>query len=204
MDNLEIINHVQSVVVTTEETEDGGARVIISERRDIPLNEFDVGNTVRIGGHEYIILEKNDEECLIIAKNPVIWMGMGNAPSYMLGTICDWLIYQFLPEFTDQIGADNVLPREVSLMADDGTGKENIEELIVSMLTTDEYRKYRELLGNAKTSWWTVSPMSYVIKNHAYSYGYIMPNGLVNWATHDNKFGVRPVFKIKSTANVNL
>lgn len=204
MENLEIINNVQNVVVSTEKLEDGTVRVIVSERRNIPVSEFDLGDTVRIGGVEYIMLDRSEEDCLLITKDAVRWMGIGNVPIYTKGMIHDWLTCHFAGDFAKHVGEENIVERELDMMADDGTGKEHVQMVKFSLLSADEYRRYRELLEPISANWWLATSISDIQKSGRYVYGYVMGNGIINWASYDNKFGVRPAVRIKLTAPVNI
>lgn len=205
MENLEIINNVMSVVVTTEETEEGITRVIIDTRSDAPASEFNVGDTVFIGGEEFVMLEKTEEDCLLITKEPVNYMGIGNAPIYTKGMVHDWLNTQFYGDIVRFAGEENILEREIDMMADDGTGKEHKQLVKVSLLTADEYRKFRELLPPIDAEWWLATRKTDVAKEPAYSYAYVMDiTGLIDWDCHHCKHGVRPVLRVSLETPVQV
>lgn len=58
----------------------------------------------------------------------------------------------------DELGADNLIPHKIDLVADNGDGSYGTVEDLVFILTSDEYRKYRDFLLHYFDWIWTASP----------------------------------------------
>lgn len=73
----------------------------------------------------------------------------------------DYLNEGFLEKIAAEIGSENIVPFERNLLSLDGQTEYGKCEDKVSLLTVDEYRKYRSLIPNVKDYWWwLVSPWS--------------------------------------------
>lgn len=73
----------------------------------------------------------------------------------------DYLNEGFLEKIAAEIGLENIVPFERDLLSLDGQTEYGKCEDKVSLLTVDEYRKYRNLIPNTKDYWWwLVSPWS--------------------------------------------
>ena len=73
----------------------------------------------------------------------------------------DYLNEGFLEKIAAEIGLENIVPFERDLLSLDGQTEYGKCEDKVSLLTVDEYRKYRSLIPNTEDYWWwLVSPWS--------------------------------------------
>ena len=107
----------------------------------------------------------------------------------------DYLNGEFFEKMTAEIGLENIVPFERNLLSLDGQTEYGKCEDKVSLLTVDEYRKYRSLIPNAEGYWWWLaSPWSTPCNDYertvtvVSSAGYI-GNGDCNYCV----YGVRPV-----------
>lgn len=100
----------------------------------------------------------------------------------------------FFEKMAAEIGSKNIISFERNLLSLDGQTEYGKCEDKVSLLTVDEYRKYRSLIPNTEDYWWwLVSPWSTPCNDYeravavVSSAGYFSNHGCLN----DN--GVRPV-----------
>lgn len=68
---------------------------------------------------------------------------------------------EFFEKLATEIGSKNIIPFERNLLSLDGQTEYGKCEDKISLLTVDEYRKYRSLIPNTEDYWWwLVSPWS--------------------------------------------
>lgn len=106
----------------------------------------------------------------------------------------DYLNEGFLEKIAAEIGLENIVPFERDLLSLDGQTEYGKCEDKVSLLTVDEYRKYRNLIPNTKDYWWwLVSPWSTPCNDYKRAVAVVSSAGYVSSNYCDNGSGVRPV-----------
>ena len=100
--------------------------------------------------------------------------------------------------FVDEIGRENLLILERDLTSLDGLKDYGVTYDLVSILTADEYKKYRSLLPNTGDWWWTVTPWSTKSNGYESSVAVVAPGGDVDRDSCYGINGVRPVCILKS------
>ena len=106
---------------------------------------------------------------------------------------------EFLKKIESEIGAGNLIGFERNLLSLDGQTEYGTCDDKVSLLTVDEYRKYRKLIPNTDDWFWLISPWSTPCNGFKNSGAVVAPAG--NFYSRDCYFsyGVRP-FCIFSSA----
>lgn len=100
----------------------------------------------------------------------------------------------------DEIGTDNIIPFERNLLSLDGQTEYGTCTDRVSLLTVDEYRKYRCLLPNMDNYWWwTITPWSTACNDDSTWVAVVSPPGDVGNDSYRNGRGVRPFCILSST-----
>lgn len=108
----------------------------------------------------------------------------------------DYLNEGFLEKIAAEIGLENIVPFERDLLSLDGQTEYGKCEDKVSLLTVDEYRKYRNLIPNTKDYWWwLVSPWSTPCNDYKRAVAVVSSAGFINYNYCDcyDYSGVRPV-----------
>lgn len=101
---------------------------------------------------------------------------------------------EFFEKMTAEIGLENIVPFERNLLSLDGQTEYGKCEDKVSLLTVDEYRKYRNLIPNTKDYWWwLVSPWSTPCNDYKRAAAVVSSAGDIRNCNCNNDFGVRPV-----------
>ena len=100
--------------------------------------------------------------------------------------------------FVDEIGRENLIVIERDLTSLDGLKDYGKTYDLVSILTADEYKKYRSLLPNTGEWWWTITPCSTKSNGYESSVAVVAPGGLVFDYDCGYYRGVRPVCILKS------
>lgn len=105
-----------------------------------------------------------------------------------------YLNEEFFEKIATEIGSENIVPFERDLLSLDGQTEYGKCEDKVSLLTVDEYRKYRSLIPNTEDYWWwLVSPWSTPCNNYKRTVAVVSSAGNFSSSNCDNINGVRPV-----------
>lgn len=180
--------------------------VAANQAPNIQLSDVAVGDTVKIGGFEMVVLEQMDGQTALILKGLLgedMQFGQGN--NYA-GSYVDEACQQFAQKLAEIIGWDNILLHQVDLTADDGLKDYGAVERRASLLTVDQYRRYVEILDKFKPEawWWLATPFSTATHDNDRWAKCVSPAGFVY--DDDCNFGirgVRPFCILKSTIFVS-
>ena len=116
----------------------------------------------------------------------------------------DYLNGEFFEKMTAEIGLENIVPFERNLLSLDGQTEYGKCEDKVSLLTVDEYRKYRSLIPNTKDYWWWLaSPWSTPCNDYKRAVAVVSSAGNFNYDRCSSNCGVRPVCILKSNIFVS-
>ena len=111
----------------------------------------------------------------------------------------NYLNTDFYKKLAAEIGEENIIPFERDLLSLDGQTEYGKCEDKVSLLTVDEYRKYRNLIPNTdKYWWWLISPWSTPCNDYYESVAVVSPSGYFNDRNCNFSYGVRPFASFSS------
>lgn len=110
-----------------------------------------------------------------------------------------YLNEEFLKKIESEIGAGNLTEFERNLLSLDGQTEYGTCDDKVSLLTVDEYRKYRKLIPNTGDWFWLISPWSTPCNDFKNSVAVVAPAGVICDFGYYCGGGVRP-FCIFSSA----
>ena len=101
----------------------------------------------------------------------------------------------FFEKMAAEIGSKNIISFERNLLSLDGQTEYGKCEDKVSLLTVDEYRKYRSLIPNTEDYWWwLVSPWSTPCNDYERAVAVVSSAGnFSNVSCFNGNYGVRPV-----------
>lgn len=106
----------------------------------------------------------------------------------------DYLNEEFLEKTAAEIGLENIVPFERDLLSLDGQTEYGKCEDKFSLLTVDEYRKYRSLIPNTKDYWWwLISPWSTPCNDYKRTVAVVSSAGNFRSSHCSIRNGVRPV-----------
>lgn len=103
-----------------------------------------------------------------------------------------YLNEEFLEKIESEIGAGNLIEFERNLLSLDGQTEYGTCDDKVSLLTVDEYRKYRNVIPNSDNWWWMITPWSTSCNGFNNSVAVVAPAGDFNYGYCDDGSGVRP------------
>lgn len=158
----------------------------------IPIG-LKIGDTFKIAGLDWKIIDITDKgySCLCeILEEEMKFDDSSN--DWKSSGLRKYLNGDFLKKISDEVGEENIVKFERDLLSLDGqTEYENCEDS-VSLLTVDEYRKYRRLIPNEEKWWWLITPWSTPCNDCEYPVTVVASSGRVNIRNYYNYGGVRP------------
>lgn len=171
----------------------------VEKTRKIPTG-LSVGDTFKLAGLTWTILDITDKGYMCLADKLEDSMPFANKTNNWSNSgLREYLDNVFLEKIAGEIGKENIIPFNRNLLSLDGQTEYGECEDIVSLLTVDEYRKYRELIPNVGYWWWTCTPWSTESNSYEVETTVVSPSGYVNNNFCNYGCGVRP-FCIFSSA----
>lgn len=169
------------------------------------LADYAVGDTVKIGSHEMVLLEHVGAGTVLLCKESLGDMAFGESNNYN-GSDVDAFCNEFAEEIAGLVGEENILLHEVDLTADDGLKDYGMVQRKASLLTNDRYRQYVEVLDKHKIDawWWLATAFSTPAHDPDNWVKCVSPSGYVNCRNFcDGVRGVRPFCILKSNIFVS-
>ena len=203
MKNYILING-QKIELTTEQARQIAEAYGVHQKQ---LAEYAVGDTVKIGDHEMVVLEQQGDTTAMIRKyNLPKKMAFGNTNNF-IGSKVEKACDAFADQLAAIIGAENIVLHDVDLTSDDGLddfGKATDRR--ASLLTTDMYRRYVRILDKqpVKEWWWLATPFSIPPHDSDNWVKCVSPSGFIsNSICRNDSNGVRPFCILKSNIFVS-
>ena len=169
------------------------------------LAECAVGEIVKIGGFEMVVLEQRGGETALILKGTYEETTTFGENNRYDGSKVDQRCQKFAEKLAESIGEENIVPHTVDLTSNDGLKCYGTVERKVSSLTADRYRKFVDILDAVKLDewWWLATPWSTHRHDHEVCVLCVAPSGRFNCVNYRSVRGVRPFCILKSTIFVS-
>lgn len=149
-----------------------------------------VGKTIEIAGIKWKVLDKDEQGYLVITEESIGNKRYGINNDWRESSIRKFLNGEFLNKLKEVFGE---LPSfERNLLSMDGHTEYGTCIDKVSLLTVDEYRKYRKHLPNTSEWWWLITPDSTPCNNDDWCVRVVAPSGGIVSGTYSSFGGVRP------------
>lgn len=177
---------------------------VINKKKKKRLADVKVGSTIILGEREYIVLEHSADTTAVIAKKPVKSMVFGKDGDYVKSDVRAYCNGEFYKELCKAVGRRNIIPHTVNLVSDDGSNKGASVKDNVSILTTDLYRRYRELLPAIGSSYWTATRVTTLENDYSRCVCDVYSRGVLRWNGCDYSGGVRPFCILNSSLIVGV
>lgn len=170
------------------------------------LSDIPAGETFKLGDHEMIVLEQSGDTTAVIRRELLVdSMTFGKNNRYE-GSNADLECGKFADEIAAIVGAENLVEHTVDLTSDDGLKDYGMIRRKASLLTTDLYRRYVEILDKHKIDkwWWLATPHSTARHKNASWVKCVAPSGSVgSGGYYCDYVGVRPFCILKSNIFVS-
>ena len=154
-----------------------------------------IGETIEVAGITWKVLDKLESGYLVIADK---FYGSDrkfddNCNNWESSDLRNELNVELRKKIEDELGENSLVEFERDLLSMDGQTEYGTCEDYVSLISVDEYRKYRKLLPNTDRWWWTITPDSTACNDDSRWIRVVSPAGNVNYDCCNINLGVRPV-----------
>lgn len=155
----------------------------------------EIGKTIEVAGIKWLVLDKLEKGYLVISDE---FYGK----SREFDTDCNnWdssdlrqeLNTELRRKIEEAVGEGGLLKFTRDLLSMDGQTEYGSCEDYVSLISVDEYRKYRKLLPNTGEWWWTLTPDSTKCNDDTSYIRVVSPSGFIGNCNCIFSRGVRPV-----------
>ena len=158
------------------------------------LEGLGIGDTFELADTTWKILDITSAGYICLADSIEDMKFDSDSNNWENSGLRSYLNGEFFEKMTAEIGLENIVPFERNLLSLDGQTEYGKCEDKVSLLTVDEYRKYRSLIPNTKDYWWwLVSPWSTPCNDYKRTVTVVSSAGYVDGNDCRNGNGVRPV-----------
>ena len=168
------------------------------------LSEIPLGETFKIGQHEFVVLEHGSGTTAVILKGLLYEEKRFGSNNNFEGSAVDELCAAFTSEISGIIGSDNLVEHTVDLTSDDGLKDYGKIKRRMSLLTTELYRRYVNVLDEHKLNkwWWLATPYSTPTHEDSDWVKCVSPRGYL-YIDYYGVCGVRPFCILKSNIFVS-
>lgn len=157
-----------------------------------------IGETFELAGVNWKIIDITTDGYVCLSDSIGEMKFSSENNDWRTSNLRKYLNEEFLKKIESEIGTGNLIKFERSLLSLDGQTEYGTCDDKVSLLTVDEYRKYRKLIPNTDDWFWLISPWSTPCNGFKNSVSVFAPSGVII-SNCGSSLGVRP-FCIFSSA----
>lgn len=158
------------------------------------LEGLGIGDTFEVADTKWKILDITSAGYICLADSIEERQFDSDSSNWENSDLRGYLNEEFFEKISSEIGSENIVPFERDLLSLDGQTEYGKCEDKVSLLTVDEYRKYRSLIPNTENYWWwLVSPWSTPCNDYKRTVAVVSSAGDIGGRNCNFNFGVRPV-----------
>lgn len=171
----------------------------------VKLADIPVGETFKIGKHEFVVLEHSGDTTAVILKELLFESKQFGSSNNFDGSYVDKECQKFAEEIAGIIGSENLVEHTVALTADDGLKDYGKVKRKMSLLTTELYRRYVYILDKFKLKkwWWLVTAYSTKTHDDTTWVKCVSPSGDIGYSNYGISSGVRPFCILNSSIFVS-
>lgn len=175
------------------------------------LTTIKTGETFTYGGVHWVKLEetavtKNDSTTLVLALESVFDRAFGEENKWAQSSLRKELNSEFINALIAEGAEESAFASmTVDLTAEDGLDDYGTTMDRIALISCNQYRKYRRIIPNLDSWWWTVTPFSCESNGHSYLVRYVYSDGtLSNASAYIGYRGVRPFCNLNSEVLVSI
>ena len=155
----------------------------------------EVGKTIEVAGITWRVLDKLEKGYLVISDE---FYGDDrefddDSNNWDSSALRNELNTDLRKKIEDSVGEGALLKFTRDLLSMDGQTEYGTCEDYVSLLTVDEYRKYRKYLPNMQEWWWLITPSTTPCNDNNRWVQVVSPSGIIYGDCFNDSRGVRPV-----------
>lgn len=154
----------------------------------------EIGKTIEVAGIKWLVLDKLEKGYFAISED---FYGRDrefddNCNDWKSSDLRNEL-KELHKKIENELGTGSLVEFERDLLSLDGQTEYGTCKDYVSLISVDEYRKYRKLLPNTGKWWWTLTPDSTKCNDDTRWIRVVSPSGDFNGYYYFSSGGVRPV-----------
>lgn len=154
----------------------------------------EIGKAIELASMEWMILDKTEKGYFTILNG---FDGKertfdSDSNNWISSKLREELNTKFLKKISDELGEDAVIGFDRDLLSLDGQTEYGHCEDKISLLTVDEYRKYRKFIPNMDKWWWLITPWSTPVNDYSSTLAVVSPSGIICSDCYGGGYGVRP------------
>lgn len=155
----------------------------------------EIGKTIDVSGIKWLVLDKLEKGYLVISDDFYGKSRKFDADCNNWGSsdMRQELNTELRRKIEEAVGEGGLLKFTRDLLSMDGQTEYGSCEDYVSLISVDEYRKYRKFLPNTERWWWTLTPDSTPCNNDGKWLRVVSPSGCFGNYDCSNSGGVRPL-----------
>lgn len=181
--NVNVINKAGKEIVVTVNSKDGNTQIVIDlASNKIELSTLKAGDVFKMNDVEYIVLEQLNNDITVVIRKNFLEDEMkfdDDNNNWKESSIRKFLNEDYLKKLCESFGENNIVEHTVNLLSLDGLDDYGTSIDKVSLLTIDQYRKYRKVIGENKDTWWWLSTPDSTPSGYGADYvQYVGSNGL--------------------------
>lgn len=171
----------------------------------VKLADIPVGETFKLGKHEFVVLEHSKDTTAVILKGLLFDEKPFGSNNNFDGSNVDKECQKFAMEIAGIVGAENLIEHTVDLTSDDGLKDYGKVRRKMSLLTAELYRRYVYILDKFKLDkwWWLATAYSTKAHDNDRWVKCVSPSGSIIYDYHDGGNGVRPFCILNSSIFVS-
>ena len=155
----------------------------------------EIGKTIEVAGIKWLVLDKLEKGYFAISED---FYGKDrgfddNRNDWKSSDLRNELNTDFRKKIESELGTDSLVEFERNLLSLDGQTEYGTCRDYASLISVDEYRKYRKLLPNTNKWWWTLTPDSTACNDDDTFVRAVSPSGNIYGNYCVRGHGVRPV-----------
>ena len=155
----------------------------------------EIGKTIEVAGINWLVLDKLEKGYFAISED---FYGRDrefddNCNDWKSSELRNELNTDLRKKIENELGVDSLVEFERDLLSLDGQAEYGTCRDYVSLISVDEYRKYRKLLPNTGKWWWTLTPDSTACNDDDTFVRVVSPSGGIGDFNCSGSRGVRPV-----------
>ena len=155
--------------------------------------ELKIGDEFELADVNWKIIDITDAGYMCIGDSFGNKIFDKNSNNWNKSSLRAYLNGEFYEKISKEIGKGNIVSFKRDLLSLDGQTEYDENDDAVSLLTVDEYRKYRKLIPNTDDWWWLITPCSTHCNDCDIYTTVVSPSGYIYSDCCNDIYGVRPV-----------
>lgn len=162
------------------------------KRNSVKINKtIGIGDTFELAGSTWMVLDINEKGYYCLSSSIEDREFDEDSNDWKSSSLRKYLNGEYLEKICDSVGSENIVSFERDLISLEGRNDYGTCEDKVSLLTFDEYRKYREVI-ELNEYWWLLTPWGVKRDGYKYSVTVVCPSGCFGSCSCLSIRGVRP------------